>query len=516
MDELDAIVSVALDLNEALAEVDRYGRLLDVLRRVIPYDAATLMRHEDGVLVPVAARGLSDDAMGRRYPVADHPRLAVICRSEEPVRFAADSPLADPFDGMILSTSGEFQRIHACLGCPLRVDGHLIGTLTADALAPAAFDPIEQRFLVAVGALAAAALRTTDLLDALERTAARQGYIAQDLMRDVQQRQGSDLLGTSAAMEHLRKEIDLVAQTDLTVLITGETGAGKELVARAIHAASKRHQEPMLYVNCAALPDTLAESELFGHAKGAFTGATSDRPGKFEIADGGTLFLDEIGELSQSVQPKLLRALQEGEVQRIGTEKPVQVDVRVIAATNRDLEREVARGRFRADLYHRIHVFSLHVPPLRERIDDLALLAGYFCDLARRQVAVGPVRLSPDAVDVLRRYPWPGNVRELKNVVSRATLKSAADVHQGEPVLITPRHLGPDFSLAPAPEPLLACTEDGPLPHGLSMKEAVREYQRCLIRRALERADGNWAAAARALGTHRSNLHHLAKRLGLK
>jgi anaerobic nitric oxide reductase transcription regulator len=294
------------------------------------------------VLVPVAARGLSEDALGRRFQVAEHPRLEVICRSEDPVRFPAVSPLPDPFDGLLSGVRGEHQRIHACLGWPLRVDGLLIGTLTADALAPEAFDRIEQRFLVALGALASAALRTTDLLDALERSAERQGQIAQDLMRDVQLRRGSDLLGTSTAMRRLRQEIDIVGATELSVLITGETGAGKELVARAGHAASERRAAPMLYVNCAALPDTLAESELFGHVRGAFTGATTDRPGKFEIAGGGTLFLDEIGELSQSVQPKLLRVLQEGEVQRVGTEKTIQVDVRVLTATNRDLQRDVA------------------------------------------------------------------------------------------------------------------------------------------------------------------------------
>ena len=516
MSELDTLVSVALDLTGALGGEDRYGRLLEALRQAIPYDAAALMRYDGDVLVPVAARGLSDDALGRRFTVSEHPRLAVICRSEEPVRFPSDSPMADPFDGLIGGGNGAVQRIHACLGCPLRVDGKLIGTLTADAIAPHAFDEIEQQYLVALGALAATALRTTDLLDALERSAERQGQIARDLMRDVQQRSGSDLLGTSAPMEKLRQEIDLVAKTDLTVLITGETGVGKELVARAVHAASDRHTEPMLYINCAALPDTLAESELFGHVRGAFTGATTDRPGKFELADEGTLFLDEVGELSQTVQPKLLRVLQEGEIQRVGTEKIIRVNVRVLTATNRDLEREVEKGRFRADLYHRINVYSVLVPSLRERDDDIALLAGYFCDTARRQVAVGPVRLSPDAVEVLRRYPWPGNVRELRNVLSRVTLKAAASVPRGEPVLITPRHLGPDFVREETPEPPYTCTEDSPLPPGLTMKEAVKEYQRCLIQRALELSGDNWAAAARSLGTTRSNLHHLAKRLGLK
>jgi len=516
MDQLDAILSVAIDLTAALSAEDRYGRLLEALRIAIPYDAATLMRLEGDVLVPVVARGLSEDAMGRRFKLAEHPRLNLICKSTEPIRFPADSGLPDPFDGLLVNDEGLFQRIHACLGCPLRVDGELIGTLTADALTTNAFAGIEQRFLAALGALAATTLHTSDLLEAVERSAVRQGQIARDLMRDVQQREGSEILGTSAPMERLRQEIDLVARTDLTVLINGETGTGKELVARGVHAASDRRDEPMLYVNCAALPESLAESELFGHVRGAFTGATTDRPGKFEVADGGTLLLDEIGELSLSVQPKLLRALQDGDIQRVGTEKAIHVNVRLITATNRNLEQEVKAGRFRADLYHRVNVYGLRIPPLRERPGDIALLAGYFCDVARRQLALGPVRLSAEASEVLKHYPWPGNVRELKNVLSRITLKAAAHVERGQPVIIRPEHLGPDFTREPTPGQ--SPTPTGPLPlnSDLPLKEAIVEYKRHLIESALAANQGNWAAAARALGMHRSNLHHLATRLGLR
>lgn len=516
MDQLDTILSLALDLTGALNAEDRYGRLLEALQLAIPYDAATLMRLEGDTLVPVVARGLSDDALGRRFVIAEHPRLEVICKSTEPVRFPADSDLPDPFDGLLSDDAGRFQRIHACLGCPLRVDGELIGTLTADALHYNAFEGLEQRFLTAVGALAAAVLRTTTLLDALEHSAERQGQIVRDLMRDVQQREGRELLGTSSPMERLRREIDMVGRSDLTVLITGETGTGKELVARAVHQASDRKNEPMLYVNCAALPDTLAESELFGHVRGAFTGATSDRPGKFEVADGGTLLLDEIGELSLTVQPKLLRALQEGEIQRVGTEKPIRVSVRLLAATNRDLEKEVEAGRFRADLYHRVNVYGLQIPPLRERTGDIALLAGYFCDVARRRLALGPVRLSPQAADVLRHYPWPGNVRELKNLLFRVTLKASAGVPRGEPVIITPAHLGSDFTRKSEPDRLRGAVDAPSLPAGLTLKKAVQEYQRHLIHSALDQSSGNWAAAARSLGMHRSNLHHLAARLGMR
>ncbi len=514
MSQLDALLAVAIGLTGVVDSGDRHRRLLEAIGKAIPYDAATLMRLEGDELVPLVAVGLSDDALGRRFVVGEHPRLDIICKSDEPVHFPVDTDLPDPFDGLLVNDAGRYQRIHACLGWPLRVDGELIGALTADALDHRAFDGIEPRFLATLGALAAAVLRTTDLLGALERSAERQGQIARDLMRDVLRREGSELLGTSPAMHALRQEIDIVAGSDLTVLINGETGTGKELVARAVHAASDRREEPMLYVNCAALPETLAESELFGHVRGAFTGANADRPGKFEVADGGTLMLDEIGELSLAVQPKLLRALQEGDIQRVGTDKSIRVNVRVLAATNRDLEAEVTAGRFRADLFHRINVYGLRIPPLRERGKDIALLAGHFCDEARRRLAVGPVRLDATAAEFLLAYPWPGNVRELKNLLSRVTLKAAVGVPRGEPVIITPEHLGPDFgrqtsrTLAPADEPMPS--------EELGMKEAVRVFQRRRINRALANSAGNWAAAARVLGMHRSNLHHLATRLGLK
>ncbi len=205
-------------------------------------------------------------------------------------------------------------------------------------------------------------------------------------------------------MEHLRREIELVARSDFTVLVLGETGVGKELVVRAIHAASGRRDGPMLYLNCAALPETLADSELFGHTKGSFTGAGRDRAGKFEVADDGTLFLDEVGELPLSIQAKLLRAIQEGEIQRVGSDKTIHVDVRMLAATNRNLEAEVKNGRFRADLFHRLNTYPLKVPPLRARKEDIPLLAGYFCERIQRRLGLGPVRIGVDAIEVLSRY----------------------------------------------------------------------------------------------------------------
>ncbi|OGQ85007.1 MAG: nitric oxide reductase transcription regulator [Deltaproteobacteria bacterium RIFOXYA12_FULL_58_15] len=516
MNPLDAIVSIASDLTAALSSEERYRRLLGALRRVIPYDAAALLRLEDGDLVPIVSKGLSADAMGRRFPLKEHPRLEIICRSDGPVIFPSDSGLPDPYDGLLADDHGEFTRIHACLGCPLRVGDTLLGALTADAAQSHAFAGIDANFLAAVGALAAAELRTTHLIEALEHSAERQGLIARDLMRDVELRQGSDMIGTTQVMQRLQQDIELVARSDFTVLITGETGVGKELVARAVHNASGRRAEPMLYVNCAALPETLADSELFGHMRGAFTGASSDRAGKFEVASSGTLFLDEIGELPLSVQPKLLRAIQQGEIQRVGSDKLIKADVRLIAATNRDLDQEVKAKRFRADLFHRLNVYPLRVAPLRERVDDVPLLAGYFCDVMRRRLGLGPVRIDPDAAAALKQYPWPGNVRELENMLSRVTLKAAAGVMRGDPVMIRRLHLGPDFASVSPPSHGIVATKVAACSAHIDLKEATQEFQRSLIERALADSDGNWSAAARSLCMHRSNFHHLAVRLGLK
>src|SRR5512139_1391871 len=386
-----ALLDIARDLTASLAAQDRYGRLLAAIRRVIPYDAACLLRLEGEDLVPVAGHGLAPEALVRRYRRHEHPRLDLILRAREPVRFPADSPLADPFDGLLEEDPHALERIHACLGCALTEGGEIVGALTVDALEPNAFDSLDTRFLATLGALAGAALRTTALIEALERRVEHRGRVARELQRHAIETSG-DMIGASPALQRLLEEIAVVAASDLTVLVTGETGVGKERVAHQVHDLSPRRDEALIHVNCAALPESIAESELFGHVAGAFTGAVRDRAGKFEVADGGTLFLDEVGELPLTLQPKLLRALQSGEIQRVGSDRVHRVKVRVVAATNRDLEREVARGRFRADLYHRLAVYPLHVPPLRERRADVPLLAAHFADAARRRLGLGPVR----------------------------------------------------------------------------------------------------------------------------
>jgi anaerobic nitric oxide reductase transcription regulator len=520
----EVLLDIALDLTASLAAADRYNRLLAGVRRVIPCDAACLLRLDGTALVPVAGFGLSTRALARRYERRDHPRLDLILGSEAPVRFPPDSPLADPFDGEIPSAESLHDHVHACLGCPLTEGGGIVGALTADAIEPHRFDALDERVLAMLGALAGAALRTTALIEALEHRADHRRRVVLDLQRTVAQSSGGVILGSSAAIDRLRQEIALVAHSDLAVLISGETGVGKELVANQVHAASARADEALIHVNCAALPVSIAESELFGHIAGAFTGAQRDRAGKFEIADAGTLFLDEIGELPLELQPKLLRALQQGEIQRVGSDRVHRVNVRVIAATNRDLEREVARGRFRADLYHRLAVFPVRVPALRERREDIPVLASHFGDIAARRLGLPGVRMDEAARRRLMEADWPGNVRELENVVSRAVLRAAAG-HAGrsDAVTIAPAHL--DVALvpiaqgaglpAPVPTPGGAAMGQGgaaPVP----LRDRVTAFERDVILQTVRQHGGNWAAAARALGMHRSNLHHLARRLGLR
>jgi anaerobic nitric oxide reductase transcription regulator len=338
--------------------------------------------------------------------------------------------------------------------------------------------------------------------------------VARELVRSAVESSGGAILGSSAAAARLKREIALVAASDLAVLVTGETGVGKELVAHHVHAASSRADEALIHVNCAALPLSIAESELFGHVSGAFTGASRDRAGKFEVADGGTLFLDEIGELALDIQPKLLRVLQHGEIQRVGSDRSHRVNVRVIAATNRDLEREVAAGRFRADLYHRLAAFPLHVPALRERLEDVPVLAAHFADGTARRLGLAGVRFTDEARRALEGYDWPGNVRELENVIGRGVLRASFGRSRSGIVPMEPAHL--DLRTAePAPMPLPEA--DGPPPpSGAPLSARVEQFEREVIREAVARHEGNWAAAARELGLHRSNLHHRARRLGLK
>jgi DNA-binding NtrC family response regulator len=311
------------------------------------------------------------------------------------------------------------------------------------------------------------------------------------------------LIGTSAALARVGKQARAVADTSATVLLAGENGTGKEVLARAIHEESARRDAPFVAVSCAALPETLVESELFGHEKGAFTGATSVKRGRFELADGGTLFLDEIGELSQATQVKLLRVLQERNFERLGGEKTVTVDIRLIAASNRDLEGEVAAGRFRQDLYYRLNVVPLVLPPLRERREDIPVLAAYFAAKAAEKHGRAVPSLDASLMEALREYDFPGNVRELENLIERLVVLTNA------PRLGT-EHL-PEKMLLVAPE--TDAVKGGA--DETTLEGATLALRRRLLTSALQAEGGNRAAAARRLGISRSYLHRLISELGL-
>jgi len=315
-----------------------------------------------------------------------------------------------------------------------------------------------------------------------------------------------ELIGTGRAMTRLRGQIAQVAPGDTRVLITGESGTGKELVAAAIHRGSRRAKRAFVAVNCAAIPRELVESELFGHERGAFTGATERREGRFALADGGTILLDEVGDLSLEAQAKLLRVLETGELQRVGAERSERVDVRVIAATNRQLSQAVSAGAFREDLFFRLNVFPVELPPLRDRLEDLPDLVAH---LAARVRPVGTPQFTTEALAALAAYRWPGNVRELANLVERILIISSGA-----------KEIGAEQVMAVLPEAGAkgpGAGVGGPLPpaSGLPLSDALDEYERQLIRGAMAKAGGNIAEVARILQTDRANLYRRMRRLGL-
>jgi two-component system nitrogen regulation response regulator NtrX len=307
------------------------------------------------------------------------------------------------------------------------------------------------------------------------------------------------LVGDSPALERIFDQVRRAAPTNATVLILGESGVGKELVARAIHRDSLRCKERFIQVNCAAIPEELIESELFGHERGAFTGATEKQIGKFEMADKGTIFLDEVGDMSPKTQAKVLRVLQEGEVERLGSARTIKVDVRVIAATNKDLEEEIADGRFREDLYFRLSVIPIAVPPLRERIEDIPQLVQHFAALFSRENNRRPARFAPGAIDALRQARWRGNIRELRNVIERLLIMTDRDVIEAADVrAVTRPDARPDGSASPS----------APLPGRPATLRDFKEWsERAFLVEKLREFNWNISRTAEVIDTPRSNLY---------
>ncbi|MBV8757650.1 MAG: sigma-54-dependent Fis family transcriptional regulator [Deltaproteobacteria bacterium] len=338
------------------------------------------------------------------------------------------------------------------------------------------------------------------------------GYLNQQLHGEFD---FGNIIGESAALREVLQKVEQVAPTSSTVLLRGETGTGKELVAHAIHINSPREAKPFVRVNCAALAPGVLESELFGHEKGSFTGAMERRRGRFELADGGTLFLDEVGDLPMEVQIKLLRTLQERELERVGGNETIKVDVRVVSATNRNLEKMIEDGEFREDLYYRLNVFPINLPPLRDRLEDLPVLVTHFVGKFARQMGVGPSPAQAEAMAKLREYNWPGNVRELENIVERAMILAKGGPLQASHLDFGKRTVSPANQSGPVPAvaPLPAAA---PGDEGKSLAERLLDSERKEIVAAVEKSRGNIASAARMLGINRSTLYYRLRKHGLE
>jgi transcriptional regulator with GAF, ATPase, and Fis domain len=405
------------------------------------------------------------------------------------------------------------QRIHGFSATPIIFKGEILGVIVAFTRQdmPLEARPWGRIFADHIGATIANARAFEEIQRLKAQLELQNAYLQEEV---VEAKAFGDLVGQSAALRQIVSQIDLVAPTEASVLILGETGTGKDLVAREIHRRSRRRDGPLVRVNCASIPRELFESEFFGHVKGAFTGAIKDRAGRFETADGGTLLLDEIGEVPMEMQGKLLRVLQEKQYERVGDDRTRHADVRIIGATNRDLKKAVAAGRFREDIYYRLHVFPIHVPPLRERRDDIPLLARHFVDLSAKELKCPKPRLTRAAITRLQGYHWPGNVRELRNVVERAIILARGGMLNFDLPMTASSPAAPTRS---APR---AAAGIGPKPEPPYLTEAElegRERENLLV--ILKKA--NWKikgpnGAAELLGVKPTTLFSRMKKMGIR
>ena len=483
--ELEAL----LRITDVLGSVHRLDeleqKLLETIAEAIPADRGVIVMVGENVEHFTSIFGW-DRSPEQHHPVevsraaiekALRERVAVLSRDAR--------MLPEPGDA---ATPRAGESVRTLLAVPLVVFDRTVGAIYLDTGNPEIeLDEGHLEWLKAFGRVAAIALEKARREEWLEGENRR---LRDELEAD------RHMVGESRRLQEVYRFINQVAPTATTVLIRGESGTGKELVARAIHRKSPRAAEPFVALNCAAITETLLESEMFGHERGAFTGAVALKKGKIEVADGGTLFLDEIGELSPNLQVKLLRVLQEREFERVGGAQPIKVDIRLLAATNQDLEKAIKDGRFRPDLYYRLNVIAMVLPPLRERRDDIPLLANYFaaryCERSNRPV----MEISPEARAYLVNYDWPGNVRELGNAMERAVVLGSGDV-------IRPEHL---------PEDLLGIE----IPKMTRFHEVVKETKREIILKALKQANGSYTEAAKALGLQATYLHRLVRNLNLK
>ncbi len=497
-EQLEALVEIGDALSAALSPARAFEGVLEVLerRRGAMRGAVTLLNSKSGEIQIEASSGLSAAGRAARYRLGEGIMGRVV-ESGKPIVVPQVSR-----EPTFLNRAGQRQDLHkkelTYLCVPIFVNGRSVGALGVDLKYAESRDyDSELNCLKVAAAMMAQAIKADHLVDEERRRLKDENT---HLLEELKEKyEFSGIIGTTGAMRQVYEQVAQVAHTKTTVVIRGESGTGKELIAHAIHYNSPRAEKPFIKVNCAALPETLIESELFGYERGAFTGASARKKGRFELAEGGTLFLDEIGEIKVATQVKLLRALQEREFERLGGTETIRVNVRLIAATNKDLEQAIADGTFREDLYYRLNVFSIAVPPLRERKTDLLLLADHFLQKCSKDHKKGIRRISTAAIDMFMSYHWPGNVRELENVIERAVLVC------GDGGVIHGHHLPPTLQTAQA---------SGTMP-SLSLSEAVEAYERDILLDSLKSTQGNRAQAARLLGTTARILNYKVRKYGI-
>ncbi len=480
VDEILLLQDISAILDKSTNAGDICQPILDAigLRLSVFRGSITLLNQVSGEIAIEAGYGLSEAQKRKgKYRVGEGITGTVL-KNGQPI--AVPKVSEDPrFLNKTESRDKKQTRETAFICVPIKIGKLTIGTLSIDRIFSEYLDTEEDvRLLTIVASMISRALQLLQKIkEEEERLAFENAGSGAPVIRPL------NIVGNSRAMQEVYELVQQVSKSDATVLIRGESGTGKELVAQAIHQNSLRHDKPFVKVNCAALPESIIESELFGHEKGAFTGALNSRQGRFERAHNGTIFLDEIGDLSPTIQVKLLRVLQEREFERVGGNETIKSNVRVIAATNRNLEELMAEEKFREDLYYRLNVFPIHIPPLRDRRSDITLLADYFAEKYGKLNGKPIKRISTPAIDLLSIYHWPGNVRELENCVERAVLLSADGVIHGH-------HLPPTLQSAESTGTGISS----------SLQESLDELERDLIQDALKQTGGNMAKAARILG----------------
>src|SRR5690349_3887054 len=492
-------LSTLLEISQALSGTlnlkSSMQRVLQILIRHhgVVRGMVTLLR--EGELHVEAIEGFDDRARAISFKVGEGITGQVV-QSGKPIVVPRISKEPEFLNRM--PRRADFARNELSFVCvPIVVQRTTVGTLAVDLkFKPERDYESSVKFFGIVSSMIAQALNVQRLVEEERRRLVDENT---HLRQELRERYDfSNIIGTSGPTRQMYEQVAQVAQTNTTVLIRGESGTGKELIAHAIHYNSLRAKKPFVKVSCAALPDTLIESELFGYEKGAFTGANARKKGRFELAEGGTIFLDEIGDINASTQVKLLRVLQEREFERLGGTESVRVNVRVIAATNKDMEKAIADGTFREDLYYRLNVFTIFVPPLRDRKADLLLLADHFLEKFSREHGKVIKRISTPAIDMLMSYHWPGNVRELENALERSVLVCDGQVIHGH-------HLPPSLQTADASGTVTR----------VSLKDAVEGFERDLIQDALKTTRGNRAKAARLLDTTERILNYKVRNLGI-